>query len=67
MYEETQRQLQITMDQYGVAQRRLQAMQQELEEMRANMEAVGHIILNHFSVLKHFRINGTGPTCQACC
>ncbi|EFX65159.1 paramyosin, long form-like [Daphnia pulex] len=39
MYEETQRQLQITMDQYGVAQRRLQAMQQELEEMRANMEA----------------------------
>ncbi len=45
MYEETQRQLQITMDQYGVAQRRLQAMQQELEEMRANMEAVRQIQL----------------------
>lgn len=40
MYEETQRQLQITVDQYGVAQRRLQALQAELEEMRANMEAV---------------------------
>jgi len=39
MYEETQRQLQITVDQYGVAQRRLQALQSELEEMRANMEA----------------------------
>ncbi|XP_057366478.1 paramyosin, long form-like [Daphnia carinata] len=38
MYEETQRQLQITVDQYGVAQRRLQALQQELEDMRANME-----------------------------
>ncbi|KAI9557319.1 paramyosin [Daphnia sinensis] len=38
MYEETQRQLQITMDQYGVAQRRLQTLQQELEDMRANME-----------------------------
>jgi hypothetical protein len=33
------------MDQYGVAQRRLQAMQQELEEMRANMEAVRQIQL----------------------
>ncbi|KAK4017102.1 paramyosin, long form [Daphnia magna] len=38
MYEETQRQLQITMDQYGVAQRRLQTLQQEIEDMRANME-----------------------------
>jgi hypothetical protein len=42
MYEETQRQLQITVDQYGVAQRRLQALQSELEEMRANMEAVSY-------------------------
>lgn len=40
MYEETQRQLQITVDQYGIAQRRLQALTGELEEMRANMEAV---------------------------
>lgn len=39
MYEETQRQLQITVDQYGIAQRRLQALTGELEEMRANMEA----------------------------
>ena len=43
MYEETQRQLQITVDQYGVAQRRLQALQAELEEMRANMEAVSYV------------------------
>ena len=43
MYEETARQLQITVDQYGVAQRRLQALQAELEEMRANMEAVSFI------------------------
>jgi chromosome segregation ATPase len=39
MYEETQRQLQITVDQFGVAQRRLQALQGELEEMRGNMES----------------------------
>lgn len=42
MYEETQRQLQITLDQYGVAQRRLQTLSSEFEEMRANMEAVTH-------------------------
>ncbi len=40
MYEETQRQLQITVDQYNTAQRRLQALMSELEEMRANLEAV---------------------------
>lgn len=40
MYEETQRQLQITVDQYGVTQRRLQALQAEMEDMRSTMEAV---------------------------
>ena len=40
MYEESQRQLQITLDQYGVSQRRLQALAAELEDMRSNMEAV---------------------------
>lgn len=44
MYDETQRQLQITVDQYNVAQRRLQALMSELEEMRANLEAVRHLI-----------------------
>jgi len=39
MYEESQRQLQITLDQYGVSQRRLQALAAELEDMRSNMEA----------------------------
>jgi chromosome segregation ATPase len=37
-YEELQRQLQTTMDQYNIAQRRIQAMCGELEEMRANYE-----------------------------
>jgi hypothetical protein len=57
------------MDQYGVAQRRLQAMQQELEEMRANMEAVWEIKWNHFcsSLLKHWFIYTTGPTFKARC
>jgi len=53
MYEETQRQLQITVDQYGVAQRRLQALQSELEEMRANMEAVSYLFIQ---ALKKFEI-----------
>lgn len=37
-YEDLQRQLQTTMDQYNVAQRKIQAMSCELEEMRANYE-----------------------------
>ena len=40
MYDETQRQLQITLDQYGAAQRRLQSLGAEMEDMRNNMEAV---------------------------
>jgi len=40
MYDESQRQLQITLDQYGASQRRLQALAAELEDMRSNMEAV---------------------------
>jgi len=39
MYEESQRQLHITIDQYGVAQRRLQALSAELEDLRGNLEA----------------------------
>jgi len=40
LYEETQRQLTITMDQYSVATRRLQALGGELDDLRANLEAV---------------------------
>jgi hypothetical protein len=52
MYEETQRQLQITVDQYGVAQRLLLALQSELEEMRANMEAVSYFFLKKEALKK---------------
>jgi len=38
-YDEVQRQLQVTLDQLGVSQRRVQALQAELEEMRANLDA----------------------------
>lgn len=37
-YDEVQRQLQQTLDQYGVAQRRLASLTAELEEVRANYE-----------------------------
>ncbi len=37
-YDEVQRQLQQTLDQYGVAQRRLQSLTGELEEIRLNYE-----------------------------
>lgn len=37
-YDDVQRQLQQTLDQYGVAQRRIQSISCELEEVRANYE-----------------------------
>lgn len=37
-YDDVQRQLQQTLDQYGVAQRRIQSISAELEEVRANYE-----------------------------
>lgn len=37
-YEDLQRQLQTTMDQYNIAQRRIQSMTGELEELRVNYE-----------------------------
>lgn len=39
-YDEIQRQLQQTLDQYGVAQRKLQSLTSEYEEARANLESV---------------------------
>uniref|UniRef100_T1J4Y6 Paramyosin n=1 Tax=Strigamia maritima TaxID=126957 RepID=T1J4Y6_STRMM len=38
-YDEIQRQLQSTLDQYGIAQRRCQGLQAELDEMRTSLEA----------------------------
>ncbi|CAG5039325.1 unnamed protein product [Parnassius apollo] len=37
-YDEIQRQLQVTLDQYGVAQRRIQSLTGEIEEIRGNYE-----------------------------
>lgn len=37
-YDEVQRQLQVTLDQYGVAQRRIQSLTGEVEEIRGNYE-----------------------------
>lgn len=37
-YDDVQRQLQQTLDQYGVAQRRIQSLSAEMEEIRANYE-----------------------------
>jgi septation ring formation regulator EzrA len=39
-YDEVQRQLQVTLDQYGITQRKLQSITAELEEVRGNYEAV---------------------------
>jgi len=39
-YDEVQRQLQVTLDQFGIAQRKLQSTTAELEEIRGNYEAV---------------------------
>lgn len=38
-YEEIQRQLQSTVDQYGIAQRRIQSLTGELEEIRVNYDS----------------------------
>lgn len=62
MYEETQRQLQITMDQYGVAQRRLQTLQQEIEDMRANMEGVRSDLIKSSCAKYKYIFRNIGPT-----
>lgn len=38
-YDEMQRQLAVTLDQYGIAQRRVQSLTAELEEIRGNLDA----------------------------
>ena len=39
-YDEVQRQLQVTLDQYGIIQRKFQSVSAELEEIRGNYEGV---------------------------
>lgn len=45
-YDEIQRQLQVTLDQLSVAQRRVQALTAEAEEIRSNYESVSTINLS---------------------
>jgi len=41
-----QRQLAVTLDQLGIAQRRVQSMTGELEETRGNLEAVSAFMIS---------------------
>ena len=66
MYDEAQRQLQITLDQYGASQRRLQSLVAELEDMRSNMEAV-HLRNYHNWLSLLIIIILIGPSWQASC
>jgi hypothetical protein len=49
-YDEVQRQLQVTLDQYGITQRKLQSITAELEEVRGNYEAVCSPSSQHFQL-----------------
>ena len=42
-YDEIQRQLAVTLDQYAIATRKVQSLTGELEEVRGNYEAVSNI------------------------
>ena len=43
-YDEAQRQLAVTMDQCAIAQRKVQSLTAELEEVRINYETVSNVI-----------------------
>lgn len=43
-YDEVQRQLQVTLDQLSISQRRVQALTGEVEEIRGNYESVSHFL-----------------------
>lgn len=45
-YDEIQRQLAVTLDQYAIAQRKLQSLTGELEEIRGNYDQVGLQFIN---------------------
>ena len=67
MYEESQRQLHVTMDQYGVAQRRLQALQAELDDLRSALEAVIHLTVQPNTQNTNCSMIFTGSAGQARC
>ena len=52
-YDEVQRQLQVTLDQLSVAQRRIQSLTAECEDIRGNYETVNHVCFR----LKSLQIN----------
>lgn len=43
-YDEVQRQLQVTLDQFSVSQRRVQSLTAEVEEIRGNYESVSLVM-----------------------
>lgn len=47
-YDEVQRQLQVTLDQLSVSQRRVQSLTAEVEEIRGNYESVSALIVCEF-------------------
>jgi septation ring formation regulator EzrA len=49
-YDEVHRQLQVTVDQYGIAQRKLQTLTSELEEIRSNYEVVSTLFHPHLKL-----------------
>lgn len=63
-YDEVQRQLQVTLDQLSVSQRRVQALTSEVEEIRGNYESVRCVLLQStFFALISF----TGPSWKESC
>lgn len=46
-YDEVQRQLQVTLDQLGISQRKVQALTAECEDIRGNYETVSTVTVRH--------------------
>lgn len=65
-YDEVQRQLQVTLDQYGIAQRKLQSITAELEEIRGNYEAVWSINMQGLSTASSTHPKYTWKSSQVC-
>jgi len=65
-YDEVQRQLQVTLDQYGIAQRKLQSITAELEEIRGNYEAVCSINMQCLSTACSTHPKYTRKISQVC-
>jgi hypothetical protein len=65
-YDEVQRQLQVTLDQYGIAQRKLQSITAELEEIRGNYEAVCSLIMQGLSTASLTHPKCTYKSSQVC-